>query len=412
MSSIVTVAHAELRLITPLFMSGADQAVPELRAAALKSALRQWYRAADPRAVFAENKSGPRREDLYFGGAGDEKRGAAGQSPLLLRLGSSRLPQFGWSDVNVNRFTEGQGKQARNGLRYLSYSLHFRENEGRRALAPGGAATLSLVLRRRAGAEQDVVKLRRAWLSALWLLGNLGSLGTRSRRGLGSIAIVNWSNVALDEDWRADAAALPNLQRAENLQDWYAGFSKGMGSIESWFGRFEEQKYKGVRFAHPHLGKGMTLALLGAGYARWEEALNAAGRRLQDFRVRRRPDYDNVKQTLATGQPLRVAPDRAAFGLPLTFRYSSLREAGEATFVPNREGGKDRVRHASLLRIRIVKLGARYHPLFVRMAGAVPGSDPATDLLRKGRGQRDIRAELEPRAGDLLDTFMGTLSRG
>lgn len=99
MSGVVTVARAELRLLTPLFMGGADQEeeVPELRAASLKSALRWWYRAADPRAVVAERRYDPRDEDVYFGGTGDDDRGG-GQSPLLLRLASDAR-SFGWSDL-------------------------------------------------------------------------------------------------------------------------------------------------------------------------------------------------------------------------------------------------------------------------------------------------------------------------
>jgi CRISPR-associated protein Cmr1 len=154
------------------------------------------------------------------------------------------------------------------------------------------------------------------------------------------------------------------------------------------------------------------LALLGSSFVGWEETLDAAGRSFQDFRVRRPPDYENVKQALGTGRAPANAPERTAFGLPLAFRYTSLgRDAGEAEFVPRRDG-PERKRHASLLRIRVTRLGDRLHPLFVRMAGALPGTEPAADMLRRRKGERPERAELEPATTDLLDTFMNELSRG
>jgi CRISPR-associated protein Cmr1 len=405
-SGIVTLARAELRFLTPAFVAGADQTFPELRAASIKSALRFLYRAADPLAVLTKQKGDPRNEDLCFGGGGEK----ALQSPFLLRVAASEQRPFEWDHINIDRFNEGSGTHRKNGLRYLSYSLHMRGNDGRPALPPGLSANLTIQAERRRLADTPS-SARRAWIAALWLLGNLGSLGTRSRRGLGSLEITNWSRLA-EAEWQKDASLLPNLQTASNPKDWMAGFSQAMGVFADWFGSFDEKAYGGLRFCHPHLGEHLRVALLGEGFRSWEEALNAAGRRLQDFRVRRRPDYDDVKRALQGRGALSLAPERAAFGLPLTFRYSSVPDA-QAEFVPTREGGKDRKRQASLLRIRLVRLGDRLYPLFVRMEGAVPGEDPGADLLLRRKGERDGREELRGSAGPkLLDEFMESLSRG
>lgn len=405
MSSLVTLAQVELRLLTPLFSAGANQNEPELRATALKSALRFWYRAIDPRAVLTDQKGDPRFEDRFFGGGGE----GAKQSPVLLRLQTEKSRKFTWQDVNLNRFDEGSGGHRKNGIRYLSYSLHMRPNDERQALAPGSTINLKFQAeRRRLGSlgEQG----RRAWIAALWLLGNLGSLGTRSRRGLGSIEITNWPSLTLDE-WAEDAARLPNLQGANSVQAWTEGFSQAMAIFDRWFEFFGDKKYTHLDFTHPHLGDSMRTALLAEGFKNWEEALNAAGRKLQDFRVRRQPDYDDVKRALQSGQPVTHAPERAAFGLPLTFRYSSL-PGPSAEFVPTRHGGQDRTRHASLLFIRLVRLGERYHPLFLRMSGAVPGVNPPADMLfieQKRLVKRE--ASLGSDQGQLLDEFMASLGR-
>jgi CRISPR-associated protein Cmr1 len=399
------VLTANFRVLTPLFLGGPDANVPDLRASSIKAMLRQWYRAADPAAIFAERQGEPRREDRLFGGAGD----GAGQSPVLIRVTAERVPEFDWSMVRLDQYNEGRGTYARNGLKYLSYPFHMRGNEERTAFDVGSEFKISFVVPRARDGEQNaetVTSLRRAWIASLWLLGGLGSLGSRSRRGFGSLEISNWSELVNGSDWGEEAGRLPDLSSAKQAGEWQAAFWQGRTTVSNWFGSFDgDGRYL---FGHPHLGRDTKLRLLD-GRGGWSDALNAAGRRLQDFRVRRQPDYDNVKRALQTGGPLRRTPERAAFGLPLTFRYSSLRGAN-AQFVPS-DPNKRRDRHASLLRLKVVKIGDRFHPLFLRLSGAVPGREPAARLQRTGRDQRG-QEDLEPASGDLLDQFMSELARG
>jgi CRISPR-associated protein Cmr1 len=398
------VLTARFRVLTPLFLGGADPDTPEIRAASIKAALRFWYRAVDPAALYAERKGEPRLEDRLFGGAGD----GAGQSPVLVRLTfDERLPKFDWGKVNLGQFNEGRGTYARNGLKYLSYPFHMRGNEDRRALDAGTEFDLRFVVprrRKRADIKISDKAVRQAWLASIWLLGSVGSLGTRSRRGFGSLEITNWASLSGTSEWSEEAARLPDLCHSKDAEDWRTALLHGKTVISEWFEAF--QNYEPHQFGHPHFGADATWQLLG-GYREWTVAINAAGRRLQDFRVRRQPDNENVKRALQTGRPLRQTPERAAFGLPLTFRYGDL---GEAQFVPW-DPEKTRDRHASLLRIRLARIGDRLHPLFLRLSGAVPGRDPKADLMRVGRGRRE-RENLEPTSGELLDQFMSELAKG
>jgi CRISPR-associated protein Cmr1 len=398
------VLRANLKVVTPLFLGGADPDNPELRASSIKSALRQWYRAIAPEAVFAAEAGGPRNEDRIFGGSAER----AGQSPIFLRvLTPAHVPEFDWSRVTLDRYNEGGGRQVRNGLRYLSYPFHLRGNDGRRAVDAGAEFTLVLLAPKKH--DSLSLEIRRAWIASLWLLGAAGSLGSRSRRGFGSIEITNWASIAEASDWAEDAAALPDLSNPKNGAEWQARFQRGKESARAWFGSF--QKYDKYRFEHPHFGAEAAYRLLG-GFGDWPGALNAAGRRMQDFRVRRQPDYDNVKRALESGKPLVHTPERAVFGLPLTFRFSSLSDAGTAKFLPtDPERRKHLDRHASLLRVRLVRIGSRVHPLFLRMSGAMPGQDPGADLIRRQRGRGETE-NLAAASGTLLDQFMSELARG
>jgi CRISPR-associated protein Cmr1 len=311
---------------------------------------------------------------------------------------------FDWSKVNLDRFNEGRGTYARNGLKYLSYPFHMRGNQDRKALDAGTEFKLTLVVpRRRAPGDKQMHDdlVRRGWLASLWLLGGVGSLGTRSRRGFGSLEITNWATMTEPSEWSEGASDLPDLCKARDAEDWRTAFSRGQEIIGEWFESF--QSYQHYHFGHPHFGPEVGWRLL-SGYGDWAAALDVAGRRLQDFRVRRQPDYDRVKEALRSGRPLRQTPERAAFGLPLTFRYTSLKEARTAQFVPW-DGKKSRDRHASLLRIRLVRIGDRFHPLFLRLSGAVPGQNPEATLVRARRHEN-----LEPTSGALLDQFMFQLA--
>jgi CRISPR-associated protein Cmr1 len=136
----------------------------------------------------------------------------------------------------------------------------------------------------------------------------------------------------------------------------------------------------------------------------WAAALAEIGAGMQESRLRRPPDYQMVKDHLLGSTLLQTTPPRATFGLPLTFRYSSAK--GQTMLVPHDTGrGSNFERHGSLLFIRLAAIGDKLHPLYVRMAGAVPGQDPPA-ALRKSR--RPLRAA----QSNAMDAFFDSLGTG
>ena len=182
-----------------------------------------------------------------------------------------------------------------------------------------------------------------------------------------------------------------------------ARFQSGRALIRDWLGSFTDCQQ------HPHFGGGAGVRLLPASFKGWEEALNHAGRQMQDFRQRLQPDYDNVEEHLRFraregGIKLRAAPQRAAFGLPLAFRYSSLHGRFTSTiFVPYERAAAERdkplERHPSTLFLKLVALPDGLHPLWLRLDGPTPGAQPPA--IERG-AQQALGPPLRDAAGDFL----------
>lgn len=398
---------------SPLFLGDAEQQAA-LRVPSIKGALRFWYRAVDPayatpdrpdlRPVHLEND--PLREDLLFGGTSSR----AGQAKMLLRLVPLPSPQiFRWDSTRIRRFATGRGQAAINGLAYLGYPFGLRGNEARTAIAPRTAFTVQCVLPRVPQRPEH----RRGILASWWLLGTFGALGTRSRRGFGSLALRSWnvasiagSTVSTDA-WQEDMARLPALGSVANPTLWRRQCQEGIVTCREWLGHFPD----GAR--HPHLGSDFQWKLLAgreASHSTWEEALHYAGGLMQKFRRENAAEGGALRAYLQQGQSLRHTPDRATFGLPLAFRFPSLRTPQNTLTIVPSGAEKDMLdfeRHASLLLLKLVPLGQRILPLFIRMAGAIPGMDP-TGAVRSGRSvTRGIPLSLPQH--NAMDAFFASL---
>jgi CRISPR-associated protein Cmr1 len=148
-----------LETITPLFLRGPDGETPELRPPSFKGMLRYWWRALHPQPVDQLRDQEARR----FGSAGD---GAGGRSPVQLRIPHRELSTGHYKPVP--RPSKG-----------------FR-NKG---FGPGQSFDLIVTVSSRA---TDLAEEIDATIRLMILLGGLGN---RSRRGFGSLRLVEIDNV-------------------------------------------------------------------------------------------------------------------------------------------------------------------------------------------------------------------------
>jgi CRISPR-associated protein Cmr1 len=311
--------EAKFKIVTPVFCAGADQkSRSEIRPFSLRGALRFWYRAVD--GEFHKN------ERAHFGHAAGDQGQA---SPVRLSL-----PGIVLGETQYGKLFNAKNARA-SGAAYLGYTLYLGPNE-RKAVPPEHEPfTVELVARWKEVTEET----RRAWLAALWLLGHLGGLGTRSRRGLGTIALWEWSG------W-PEAETLQPAHGAASPQDWMRRLDAGLKTIFQWFPAHSPREHE-----HQVLTRPPILRLLSKGQKSWEDALDCAGALLRDFRANGKRHEDLV-----------------AFGLPL--KFSSPPPRGE------RATGERSGRSASRLHLRIIRIGERYHPLFLVLdAPLLPGNE-------------------------------------
>lgn len=359
--------NVTLKVVTPLFCSGAEQFQrAEFRIPSLKGVLRFWYRAIDPEFNQNASKNGPTFESKIFGGS----RSKEGRSTFSMRLKGQCYATEKW-DKNrdsIQSLAVGHGKESKNGIIYFSYPFDTGRDESRQQRAfvsPGRTLQVAMAFN-----QEPDLKTMRAIAAAWWLFGHIGGLGARVRRGFGSIALQSWEISGLSDSVIGE---LPIAHGQTQVAEWTNRFEHGLRVIKSWFAEWPRDP------DHTVIGPGSRFFLFKTGFAAerklepWERALNAAGLAMQTFRQRygkNGGDYANVLAHLAKRMPnirfdgetkyLQRAPERAAFGLPLAFQFSSLRGPGSrTTFV-----GASHDRNASPLFVRVVEIGKECFPFY------------------------------------------------
>ncbi|MCL6478840.1 MAG: type III-B CRISPR module RAMP protein Cmr1 [Peptococcaceae bacterium] len=350
--------------VTPLFIGGADvRKGAEFRATSLKGALRYWYRAVDP-----EYR---KREADIFGGVGNTE----GQSKFLIKVTSAGSGSIIWDKNDYKGIADDPH---RNGVTYFGYPLDTVSKEGRiqrEHLKPGEVFHIQLLFK-----EKPEELIRKAVLSSFWLLGHVGGLGFRCRRGFGTVALKEWK--VLDGKQWAEMSELKLTHGSKTPEEWAGAFDQGIKTISGWFGINSGASHTVLngesRFflAKDGFGDGKKK---GKFYNAWVHALNKSGTLMQEFRRLIKSDYSlvkgyicfmNKKVASAHGEVIPVgmkaAPQRVRFGLPLTFRYESLAynaEKKKDIFALTFQG-KVQNRSASPVWVRIIKIGDRCYPFF------------------------------------------------
>lgn len=170
----------EVKVITPLFLGGADPKKAELRPMSIKGMLRFWWRALYGTNNLRDMKE---RESELFGSTEQKSSFSlyltelSGTKPVLSKLPRGKL-------VPVER----KGKKFKMSIiDYLAFGLHEYDKGKKqtvyiREYIPAGAKfKLSLCLKDNSAKEQ--------LLNSLGLLVNYGGLGARSRNGFGSLHV-------------------------------------------------------------------------------------------------------------------------------------------------------------------------------------------------------------------------------
>jgi CRISPR-associated protein Cmr1 len=346
------------KVVTPLFMGGADQQA-ELRTQSINGLLRWWFRVAG-------------------GSIEDEKRifGWAGETSNqgLVRIFIKDFDKLQKDKFSKEFDDKGRVRQDK-GINYIGFSLDQRFNEKqdrprREYIKENQTFEIKISFHPKAN-EEDIKK----FFCALWLAFNLGNFGSRSRRGFGSIKIENIQgqfpnnfNLQFKPQNSIDKWLKNQLYYIKNLNFW-----QRRNGIPYLFENFEIYQIQKDKFSNwekwknevqkGRQGKYLKNSWGGNNVNNWKDLLDFMGFLLMAYRSYRMLDYDNAKKILQGIRVNNPTFERAIFGIPLNFYFSSLRK-GDMVHLKLRD---DTLRRASPLLMKIIQSESGYEGLFIVM---------------------------------------------
>lgn len=330
------VIRATYRIVTPMFIGDAEQKASGISPASVKGALRFWWRAlrwGQIRSTVQSDTAALQRlhqeEGQLFGTSADN--GNAAQ--FTLQVISDNKPAVLTHPPQVGiQYLLGQGL------------YHFSNGYLRPALAAD--TTIRIVLSRNPKSEKqnqaDYDALGEQLVQALLALGLLGGLGSRARKGFGSLSIESLTH-------GKDVVAIP--QNVDELKRIISGWISPVGVPP--FTAFSKQ----------------TRIDVAAQGTKPLDVLNKVGEEQQLYRSYGRADHtgehkvagkiaeQNFKRdhdlvvNIITAKRTTTIPARSVFGLPHNYFFSSNNR--KADFAPTAE---NRTRRTSPLFIHVHQL--------------------------------------------------------
>lgn len=192
------------RVVTPMFLSGADPNDAELRLPSFKSALRFWWRALAASRFKGDIKTLREAEDKLFGST------RSGQSRVCIRLIDSDIQKRTQCKFKPNSWQS-----------YVGYGLIGKKDQNTRKCIDAGS-TFRVGMDATRCSEEQLQEL----CAALILLGLAGGLGSRSRKGWGSLTLLSLEGSEMDpiqlESLNEELKMYFSVEQPSMLPSWTA----------------------------------------------------------------------------------------------------------------------------------------------------------------------------------------------
>ncbi len=378
----------DVELVTPCFLGGATGAA-EWRAASIRGQLRWWFRAVAGAAYGGRLAEVREAETAIFGSSERAASLRVRAWAPAASAGGAGQPFTAGRPMNAEQLVSraalprDQPTLARlrlvpqdvaNPVHYLAYGPVVQGTSERSFLAAGQKATFEL-LWLPGGVADD---RRELFSRALWAWLACGGVGSRSRRGLGSLRLLP----AKDASTAPPQAGIPpGAVAPSTLDDLKAGsrellaLGRGFSTLPQWTHFSSRSRILLARLAEPS----------------WESAMEALGSWLVTFRrrygaptdARIAPSGPLANRDYAWAAPngtlhRKGVPDRAGFGLPLPFNP----KGGGETVIWQRTGpgspASGDARRASPLLLHVSKFGEKlYYPVLTYLPAVLLPADGA-----------------------------------
>ncbi|GAB6175571.1 hypothetical protein JCM16814_04620 [Desulfobaculum senezii] len=169
---------ATYSVVTPMFLSGADQSKPELRVSSIRGALRFWWRALAWNRCKGDLKKIREEEFQLFGST------STGQGMLMRLVGKTNTSQWKTGSKEEQCSVVPHDEKKKGGFTYFAYGVaNFRKELKHGVFQKPSDFTIQCLLTEKQVAHKDSL------CKALIALGTFGGLGAKSRKGFGSLNI-------------------------------------------------------------------------------------------------------------------------------------------------------------------------------------------------------------------------------
>jgi CRISPR-associated protein Cmr1 len=406
----------EVELVTPCFLGGASGAA-EWRAASIRGQLRWWFRALAGAACAGSLEAARQAETAIFGSTERASAlrvrawpptvppaGAQQPFPGGRKMSSAQLAARAGVAADSATLTRLRlaGNDVANPVHYLAYGPVVQGTAERSFFGAGATARFELLWLPGTAAGAD----RQLFSRALWAWLACGGIGSRSRRGLGSLGLAPAqvrNGTPAPPAANGPAPSAPGTT-ARPAPDGVSGVFDAAGptTLEALRRGARELLALGRTYAQlprwTHFSSGSRILVARQPEASWDAALEALGSWMVVFRrrygaptdARVTPDGPLRDRDYAWAAPggarhREAVPDRAGFGLPLPFNP----KAGGETVIWRRTGpgspAAGDARRASPLLLHVSHFGDRFYPVLTYLPAALLPADAEPSFKREAQ---------------------------
>lgn len=323
----------KIKILTPLYMFGADPKWLELRESSFKGMIRFWWRAVKCCDDYQKLK---KIEESLFGGVSND--GNKSKVHVLITSQKTHVSNNLEGDYSLEWDYKSNQKRTtgkHSGVNYLLYSMlqkSFKKKiYPKNYFKPGGTFNISFYSRDKGEDRDKAEEALKNAVAAFWCAIYLGGFGSRSRRGAGSLAVEEVKGDTYGIDFIAE-----NCKNREELIQWIERNIKRISEIIKPI----DKNCRG----YSNISNG-TFIISEKGYSTWYDALAAVGNQYAEFRC-------NNRSYIQSG----------VFGLPIM-------HLSDSTKVEARINREFVSRRASPLTFKILQAKDGYYWMALKFAG-------------------------------------------